>query len=79
MSLIDESLYKSAESDANENSTKPGRNVPKGRKRVAYRKMVLGLIFLGVYVALSGSYNFTVSVQPWFEGHNIVYRYVACF
>ncbi|KAL1665658.1 MBOAT, membrane-bound O-acyltransferase family-domain-containing protein [Schizophyllum commune] len=58
--LVTEALYKGVQ-------VAPGqRRVPKGRKRVAYRKMVKGLIFLGLFVLFGGTYNFGASLQPWF-------------
>jgi lysophospholipid acyltransferase len=74
ISLIDESIYKSTRTHQNAASTKSGRNVPDGRKRVAYRKMAFGLAWLGVFVVLGGSYNFTVALQPWFATRSLLYR-----
>lgn len=69
-SLIDESLFKSAE------SMKPtGRAIPNGRKRVAYRKMLMGLVFLGLFVVLGPSYNFAIALMPWFAEQTLLYRY----
>ncbi|KZT12889.1 MBOAT-domain-containing protein [Laetiporus sulphureus 93-53] len=53
---------------------KPRKLVPKGRKRVAYRKMLIGLAFLGAYVTFSGSFNLGVTVQGWFAEKSILYR-----
>ena len=50
------------------------RKIPKGRKRVAYRRMVLGLAFLGAYVVLSSKFNYGVTITPWFEGQKLWYR-----
>jgi len=74
MSLIDESIYKSAGPTKHMSGIKPGPKVPKGRKRVAYRKMVIGLIWLCFFVTLSGSHNYSVTLEPWFANHNILYR-----
>jgi len=72
-SLIDESLFKSVE------STKPTRRmIPDGRKRVAYRKMLTGLVFLGLFVVLNPTYNFTLALSPWFAEQNLIYR-IAVF
>lgn len=71
MALIDESLFKDAQG-----KTKPGLPVPEGRKRVAYRKMVTGLAFLGLFVFFSGKYNFGVALEPWFVEQSLPYRYV---
>ncbi|KAF8121318.1 MBOAT, membrane-bound O-acyltransferase family-domain-containing protein [Boletus edulis] len=73
ISLIDESLFKSAE------LTKPMRRaIPDGRKRVAYRKMLMGLVFLGFFAALTPSYNFTTTLTPWFAKQSLLYR-IAVF
>ncbi|KAH9938493.1 MBOAT, membrane-bound O-acyltransferase family-domain-containing protein [Fomitopsis serialis] len=50
------------------------RLVPKGRKRVAYRQMILGLALLGTYVTFSGSANLTVTVQDWYVKKGFLYR-----
>lgn len=71
-SLVDESLFKSVE------SPRPTRRaVPDGRKRVAYRKMLVGLIFLGLFVVLGPSYNFTTALTPWFAQQGFFYQYVT--
>ncbi|KZP15136.1 MBOAT-domain-containing protein [Athelia psychrophila] len=72
MSLIDESIYAGAAAPEN------GRKVPKGRKRVAYRKMATGLAFLALFVTMGGSWNFGVAVQDWFKQRGWLYR-VAYF
>ncbi|KAK7061370.1 MBOAT, membrane-bound O-acyltransferase family-domain-containing protein [Favolaschia claudopus] len=45
MDLINETLFKKLKAKG-----KNGRNVPSGRKRVAYRKMFSGLAYLGIFV-----------------------------
>lgn len=52
--------------------------IPKGRKRVAYLRMVLGLALLGTYVTFSGNANLTVTVQDWYIKQGFLYRYVIC-
>ncbi|KAF7354960.1 hypothetical protein MSAN_01411100 [Mycena sanguinolenta] len=47
MDLINETLFKKLAVKG-----KNGRNVPSGRKRVAYRKMFFGLAYLGVFCGL---------------------------
>ncbi|KAH7904100.1 MBOAT, membrane-bound O-acyltransferase family-domain-containing protein, partial [Hygrophoropsis aurantiaca] len=69
--LIDESLFKSSEGKNNGHSK---RAVPSGRKRVAYRKMVTGLLFLGTFVALGPSFYFGIAITPWFVTKGILYR-----
>jgi lysophospholipid acyltransferase len=73
MSLIDESLFKSAESKGSNTSR---RTIPDGRKRVAYRKMLTGLAFLGIFVALGPSFYFGIAVTPWFTSNGFLYRFV---
>ncbi|KAI0080680.1 MBOAT-domain-containing protein [Panus rudis PR-1116 ss-1] len=77
MKLVDGSLFKSIDqSDAKSDHSKAGRIIPKGRKRVAYRKMVMGLIYLGIFVVYGGSYTFIASVEDWFARLNILQRIV---
>ena len=52
------------------------RAIPDGRKRVAYRKMLTGLAFLGLFVVLNPSYNFATTLTPWFAEKTFLYRYV---
>lgn len=80
-SLIDESIYNKVSTPPgtpgiNGNGTKAGRKVPSGRKRVAYRKMAIGLGFLGLFVSMGGTYNYSVTLQTWFASHSIFYRFV---
>lgn len=53
-SLIDGSLFVVAQSEDK------GRYVPRGRKRVAYTRMLTGFISLGIYVFLSGTLTYKV-------------------
>ena len=78
MNLIDGTLFKSLEKDADEKRAAarvPGRLVPRGRKRVAYRKMATGLAFLGAFVVLGGQYNFSIALQDSFPKRSLLYRY----
>ncbi|KAH7931427.1 MBOAT-domain-containing protein [Leucogyrophana mollusca] len=70
-SLIDETLFKSTEGKGSRDSK---RAVPNGRKRVAYRKMVVGLLFLGIFVVFSPSFYFGIAVTPWFVTQGLLYR-----
>ncbi|OBZ76121.1 Lysophospholipid acyltransferase [Grifola frondosa] len=76
MALITGTLFKAAEKreEDERSSGKHKRLVPKGRKRVAYRKMAIGLAFLGSYVLFGGTYNFGVTIQDWFPRSNFLYR-----
>jgi lysophospholipid acyltransferase len=53
------------------------RAVPSGRKRVAYRKLITGLAFLGIYVVYHGSFNYHVGVEEWFASKGFLYRSAA--
>lgn len=82
MNLIDGTLFKPLEKIDEEkraSATIPGRLVPRGRKRVAYRKMVMGLVYLGLFVVLGGKYNFSIGVQDSFVQRSLLYRYVIHF
>jgi len=72
MSLIDESLFKSAERD------NARRAIPDGRKRVAYRKMLTGLVFLGIFVVFGPTYHYGIAITPWFMTKGFIYRFVTC-
>lgn len=77
MDLIDGTRFKALEKAEDEKFKAvsiPGRLVPRGRKRVAYRKMVMGLIYLGLFVVLGGQYNFGIAVQDWFAERSLPYR-----
>ncbi|KAK0453129.1 endoplasmic reticulum protein [Armillaria borealis] len=70
MELITEKLY---EGHIKENAK---RNLPSGRKRVAYRKMVEGLVYLGIFVLLGAKYNFATILTPWFAEQSM---WLLCF
>lgn len=79
MDLIDGTLFKALEkADEAKRSaaTIPGRLVPRGRKRVAYRKMLMGLVYLGLFVVLGGQYNYSIAVADSFTERSLFYRYV---
>ncbi|PSR73493.1 hypothetical protein PHLCEN_2v10785 [Hermanssonia centrifuga] len=81
MNLIDGSLFKVIDKETEERRASvsvPGRLVPRGRKRVAYRKMVMGLAYLGLFVVMGGQYNFGIATQDWFPKKSLIYR-VAIF
>ncbi|KLO10167.1 MBOAT-domain-containing protein [Schizopora paradoxa] len=84
-SLIDESVFKKAEKgDVNEKkdsgasalSQKARRLLPDGRKRVAYRKLLTGLVFLGLYVTQIGTFSFEEALKDWFTTKSLLYRIV---
>ena len=77
MNLIDGTLFKALDKADDERAAAvkiPGRLVPRGRMRVAYRKMIVGLAYLGAFVALGPKYNFAIALQDWFTKKSLVYR-----
>ena len=76
--LVTGSLYKAAEQlewqAVNETSHLTKRLVPHGRKRVAYRKMFIGLVFLILYVLFYPECNFSLIVEDDFESRRLLSR-----
>ena len=70
-SLISESAFEPGKD-------KTARKLPSGRKRVAYTKMFLGLLFLGIFVVLGGQNNFSTALTPWFASQSLFKR-IALF
>ncbi|KAG6833590.1 hypothetical protein H0H87_004217 [Tephrocybe sp. NHM501043] len=70
-SLVNETVFND---DKVKEKAKGGRKLPSGRKRIAYGKMVMGLIYLGIYVVLGGQNNFSTALTPWFMEHNLFVR-----
>ncbi|KIM67664.1 hypothetical protein SCLCIDRAFT_20710 [Scleroderma citrinum Foug A] len=71
MSLIDGSLFKTASGKAKIPSK---RTIPNGRKRVAYRKMLSGLLFLGIFAVLNPKFHYGIFLTPWFLTLNLFQR-----
>ncbi|KAJ7762829.1 endoplasmic reticulum protein [Mycena maculata] len=69
MNLINETVFKTLAVKG-----KSGRNIPAGRKRVAYRKMVTGLLYLGAFIVGGGTWNYSISLTPWFAEQSLLYR-----
>ncbi|GJE84957.1 MBOAT-domain-containing protein [Phanerochaete sordida] len=77
MDLIDQTRFKALEKADDEKIkaiSVPGRLIPRGRKRVAYWKMFMGLVYLGLFVVLGGQYNYGIAVQDWFVQKSLLYR-----
>ncbi|RPD66689.1 MBOAT-domain-containing protein [Lentinus tigrinus ALCF2SS1-7] len=78
--LVTGSLYKSAEEQEEEivNNTNnlSQRLVPHGRKRVAFKKMFIGLVFLGLYVLFWPEFNFTLTIEDEFEARRLLSRII---
>ncbi|THH14871.1 hypothetical protein EW146_g5521 [Bondarzewia mesenterica] len=81
-SLIDETLFKSYESNATDDSRGNSvpqhrkRAIPDGRKRVAYRKGLWGLLYLGLFMAFSPSFYFGITITDWFAKQGLLYRII---
>lgn len=73
-SLIHETMF---DDDKVKERNKHGRKLPSGRKRNAYGKMVMGLIYLGIFVVFGGSNNYSTALTPWFTEHNLFVRCVV--
>lgn len=61
---------------AGDGSEPRGQGLPNGRKRAAYRKMLLALGFLGVYMGIAPKISFQTPVTDWFLQQNLLYRLV---
>lgn len=48
--------------------------MPHGRKRVAYRKMFKGLVFLVLFILFYPEFNFTITVEDEFESRRLFSR-----
>jgi len=71
MEVINETMFQHAHVKA---IVKAGRTVPPGRKRAAYTKLLIGLFFLGLFVVLGPTYNFSVVLKPEFTKKNLLSR-----
>ncbi|CDO74287.1 hypothetical protein BN946_scf184663.g8 [Trametes cinnabarina] len=78
--LVSGSLYKAAEkaeeAEGLASDPMPQRLVPRGRKRVAFRKMILGLLFLGIYVVFYPEANYQLTVEDVFEAKRLSSRII---
>jgi lysophospholipid acyltransferase len=52
-----------------------GRKLPRGRKRVAYMRMFMGLLYLGLFVVFGAKHNFSAALESWFAQKNVLVRY----
>ncbi|KAH8999427.1 MBOAT, membrane-bound O-acyltransferase family-domain-containing protein [Lactarius akahatsu] len=69
-SLIDGTLF----DDATNKSGPRGRPLPDGRKRTAYRKMLLALGFLGIFMGVAPKISFQTAVTDWFLEQSLLYK-----
>ena len=76
MELINETMFQHAHVKA---SLKAGNRLPAGRKRAAYSKMFMGLVYLGAFVLLGPKYNFSVALKDDFMKMSLLKRYVTIY
>ncbi|TFY66011.1 hypothetical protein EVG20_g5072 [Dentipellis fragilis] len=74
MSLVDESIFKTPAHTEQERARQ--RAVPAGRKRVAYRKGLFGLIYLGLFATFSPSFYYSITITDWFLKQSLLYRII---
>jgi len=76
-SLVDGSLFKVTTSDGTSTPVPPsrkGRAIPDGRKRVAYKKGLFGLIYLVTFIVLAGTYNPQAMIPRSFQEKPLYFR-----
>ena len=76
MELINETTFQNLQVKA---KVKPGRRLPPGRKRAAYKKMFFGLVYLGVFVLYGGKYNYGAALTSEFMKHSLLMRYLHIY
>ncbi|KAI0254231.1 MBOAT-domain-containing protein [Lactifluus subvellereus] len=54
--------------------SEPRRQIPNGRKRTAYRKLLFALGYLGVYMGVAPQISFHTAVTDWFLEQGLPYR-----
>ncbi|TDL29602.1 MBOAT-domain-containing protein [Rickenella mellea] len=74
MDLVNETLFTTHNGEVAQKSS--GRRVPKGRKRVAYRKMAMGLTYLGLFVLLNPKFNYSMVLEDSFAKKSFMYRII---
>ena len=68
--MCDGTLYEGAKGED------ASRHVPRGRKRVAARKAIIGLAFLATYVLLSPRFSYSQILREEWLGKGRLERYV---
>lgn len=67
-SLIDGTLFDVT------GGSEPRKLIPNGRKRIAYRKMLFALGYLGVYMGVAPTISYYTIVTDWFLEQSLPYR-----
>ncbi|KAK7695571.1 hypothetical protein QCA50_000207 [Cerrena zonata] len=77
MNLIEGTVFKSLlKADEQKGKAPARRLIPKGRKRVAYRRGLLGLVCLGIFVVFGGTHTFAAAVTEKFAKMGLIQRIV---
>ncbi|KAF9468769.1 endoplasmic reticulum protein [Collybia nuda] len=71
--LVGEVMFEDPQAKA---KAKAGRKLPVGRKRVAYFKMLMGLVYLGLFVVFGGKLNYATALTPYFASKPLVMRII---
>jgi hypothetical protein len=50
------------------------KKVPKGRKRVAYQKMLIGVINLALFAVFGANFDYRVILQDWWLTKSFLFR-----
>ncbi|EEB97799.1 hypothetical protein MPER_02808 [Moniliophthora perniciosa FA553] len=74
LSLVNDTVFTSQ----NIKSASGKRNVADGRKRVGYRKMLAGLVYLGIFVVAGGQWNFSTLLSDEFVKKTMWERILWC-
>jgi lysophospholipid acyltransferase len=54
-----------------------GKRVPQGRKRVAYQRLLTGLLFLGAFATFGGKLDYYRIMEPAFSQKSFLGRFVS--
>uniref|UniRef100_A0A0W0G4C7 Mboat family protein n=1 Tax=Moniliophthora roreri TaxID=221103 RepID=A0A0W0G4C7_MONRR len=74
LSLVNDTVFTSQ----NIKSASGKRNLADGRKRVGYRKMLTGLVYLGIFVVAGAQWNFSVLLSDEFIKKTMWERILWC-
>ncbi|KAG8958087.1 lysophospholipid acyltransferase [Tulasnella sp. 419] len=85
IAMVDETVYEefkpptplsSDNEDDNAKTRKSRKRVPKGRKRVAYQKMIWGLVNFGLFAVFGSTYNYLHILEDWWPRTPFWYRFL---
>lgn len=75
MNLIEGTVFKSLLKEDRDSKIPARRLIPKGRKRVAYSRGLLGLVCLGIFVVFGGTHTYAAAVTEKFAKMDLIQRY----